>query len=93
MDNLPISIGWIYLVGGVVGLLTVLLAKSFSWKNYEFLTSEEDKRREVLMTPLRRWILAGICSGFVIYGATQVQRDHDWKPFHSAQRYDGHNDR
>jgi integrase len=37
----------------------IATAKTFSWKNYEFVTSEEDRKQEVPMTPGRRWVLIG----------------------------------
>jgi hypothetical protein len=51
LDNLPFSSGWVYLIGGLAGIVTVLRSKKFSWKNYEFLASEEDRKEEVPMTP------------------------------------------
>ncbi len=81
MSDLPISAGWVFFIGGVLGIVTVLRAKNFSWKNSEFLTTEEDRKQEVPMTPLRRWILVGICVLISAYGAVQLQRDHAWNPF------------
>jgi hypothetical protein len=63
-------------------MVTVIRAKTFSWKNYEFLTSEEDLKQEVPMTMARRWVLKAICFGLAVYGGTRVQRDRDWNPFH-----------
>jgi hypothetical protein len=81
LDNLPFSAGWVYLIGGLIGIVTVSLAKKFSWKNYEFLASEEDRKEAVPMTPLRRLILIGICVLIGAYGAIEVQRDHGWNAF------------
>ncbi len=81
LDNLPFSAGWVYLIGGLIGIVTVSLAKKFSWKNYEFLASEEDRKEAVPMTPLRRLILISICVLIAAYGATEVQRDHGWNAF------------
>jgi hypothetical protein len=85
MENLPISPGWIFLIGGIAGMVTVTRAKMFSWKNYEFLASEEDLKQEVPMTVTRRWILMAICFGLAVYGGTRVQQDRDWNPFHKGR--------
>jgi hypothetical protein len=69
------------LLGGISGVVTVIRAKTFSWKNYEFLTSEEDRKQEIPMTMVRRWILIAICVALAVYGATRVQQDRDWNPF------------
>jgi hypothetical protein len=84
MENLPISAGWVFLIAGIAGMVTVTRAKTFSWKNYEFLTSEEDRKQEVPMTPTRRWILIAICVGLAAYGAIRVQQDRDWNPLHKG---------
>jgi hypothetical protein len=81
LDNLPFSSGWVYLIGGLAGIVTVLRSKKFSWKNYEFLASEEDRNEEVPMTPIKRLILISICVLIGAYGAIEVQRDHGWNAF------------
>jgi hypothetical protein len=81
MGDLQISGNWLFFIGGVVGIVSVLRAKTFSWSNSEFLATEEDRKQEVPMTPLRRWILVGICVLISAYGAIQLQRDHAWNPF------------
>jgi hypothetical protein len=84
MENLPISPGWVFLIGGIAGVVTVTRAKTFSWKNYEFLTSEEDLKQKVPMTMARRWVLIAFCLGLAVYGGTRVQQDRDWNPFHKG---------
>jgi hypothetical protein len=84
MENLPISAGWVFLLAGIAGLFTVSRAKTFSWKNYEFLASKEDLKQEVPMTLAKRWILIAICLGLVLYGGVRVQQDRDWNPFHKG---------
>ena len=81
MFHLSISPGWIFLIGGVVGLFNVSCAKTFAWKGSEFLTSEEDRKREVPMTPARRWSLIALYVGLTVWGAIWVQRDHNWNLF------------
>jgi hypothetical protein len=84
MENLPISPGWVFLIAGIAGMVTVIRAKTFAWKNYEFLTSEEDLKQEVPMTMARRGVLIAICLGLAVYGGTRVQQDRDWNPFHKG---------
>jgi len=84
MENLPISPGWVFLVAGIAGMVTVIRARTFSWKNYEFLTSEEDLKQEVPMTMVKRWVLIAICFGLAVYGGTRVQQDRDRSPFYKG---------
>ncbi len=65
-------------------MVTVIRARMFSWKNYEFLTSEEDLRQEVPMPSAKRWLLIVLCFGLAVYGGTRVQQDRDWNPFHKG---------
>ena len=65
-------------------MVTVIRARTFSWKNYEFLTSEEDLKQEVPMTSAKRWLLIVICFGLAVYGGRRVQQDRDWNPFHKG---------
>jgi len=85
MGDLPISAGWVFFLGGILGIVSVLRAKTFSWSNSEFLTTEEDRKQEVPMTPLKRWILVGVCILIGAYGAIQLKRDHAWNPFPSGR--------
>ena len=78
MDNSRISSGWVFFIGGLFGVVAVLRAKMFSWKNSEFLNSEQDRREEVPMTAFRRWVLVGVCILISLYGAAQLERDHAW---------------
>jgi hypothetical protein len=82
MSHLPNLAGWVFLIGGIAGVVRVWTAQTFSWADPEF-SSEEDRRREVPMTPLRRWILIAVCIGFTGFGVTRIQLDHDWNLFHS----------
>jgi hypothetical protein len=84
MENLQASAGWVFLIAGIAGMVTVIRAKTFSWKNYEFLTSEEDRKQEVPMTIARRWILIAICVGLALYDGIRVQQDRDWNPLHKG---------
>jgi hypothetical protein len=80
MNNLTFSGGWVVLIGGISGIVTVLRAKTFSWKNYSFLGSDEDRKEETPMTPLKRSILIAVCIGLAIWGAMWIQADHGWVP-------------
>jgi hypothetical protein len=72
------------LIAGIAGMATAIRAKTFSWKNYEFLTSQGDLKQEVPMTMARRWALVAICFGLAVYGGTRVHQDRDWNPFHKG---------
>jgi hypothetical protein len=85
MGGLTFSGGWIVFIGGISGIVTVLRAKTFSWKNYSFIGSEEDRKEEVPMTLLRRSILLAICIGLAIWGGIWIQADHGWNPFTSGR--------
>lgn len=77
-QTLSISPGWVLFVGGIVGLVTVLMSRTFSWSNFEFLSTEEDSKRQEPMTTARRAVLLAICAGLAIWGAAWIQRDHNW---------------
>jgi hypothetical protein len=76
--ELAISPGWVFLLGGFVGAITVLISRTFSWKNFDFLTSDEDRQREQPMTAAKRAILLAACVGLAVWGAAWVQHDHNW---------------
>lgn len=80
MNNLPVSPGWVCLVLGISGIVTSSVAKTFSWKNTEFLSTEEDRKAETPMTPLKRSTIIGICLAIATYGAFRIQQDHNWNP-------------
>ena len=77
-----LSFGWLLLLGGALGAVRVLRAKTFSWANeVDTVVTEEDRKREAPMTPVRRWILVAICLLLAIVGAVLIQRQHNWNPF------------
>lgn len=81
-----LSLGWLLLLGGVLGAVRVLLAKTFSWANeVDTVVTEEDRKREAPMTPLRRWVLVTICLLLAIVGAVLIQRRHNWNPLQSSR--------
>jgi hypothetical protein len=84
MGNLPISSGWVFLLGGVSGIVTCSISKTFSWSNYEFVRTEEDRKAETPMTPLKRSIIIGVCVLIALYGAYRIQHDQNWNPFDSG---------
>jgi hypothetical protein len=78
------SLGWLLLLGGVLGAVRVLRAKTFSWANeVDTVVTEEDRRREPLMTPTQRSVLVAICLVLAVAGAILIQRQHDWNPLQS----------
>ncbi len=79
------SSGWVYFIGGIIGIVSVSLAKNFSWSNYEFLGTEEDRKKEVPMTLLKRSALIAICVIIAVFGAIQIQQDHNWNPLTHSQ--------
>jgi hypothetical protein len=80
-----LPLGWLLLLGGVLGAGRVLRAKTFSWANdVDGNVTEEDRKREAPMTPFKRWVLVAICLLLVIVGAVLIQRQHNWNPFASC---------
>jgi uncharacterized membrane protein YdcZ (DUF606 family) len=65
--------GWFCLVGGVLGAVRVATAKKFfksDFANSEGGIDKDDYTTEVAVTPVKRWIIVGIClavAAFVIY--------------------------
>jgi ABC-type enterochelin transport system permease subunit len=53
---------------------------------FVFLTigAKEDYKAEVLMTPLIRWMIVGICVVIATFGVFKVQQDRNWHPFQSG---------
>ena len=66
-------------------MITVARVKNFSWRNSEFLESEEDVRERVPMTFKRRMALLLVCLLISAYGAWQLGREHAWNPFAKYQ--------
>jgi hypothetical protein len=85
MSDLPISAGWVFFLGGILGTISIFRAKNFSWSNSEFLPTEEPRKQKIPMTPLKRWILVGVCVLISVFGAVRLQRDHAWNPFPSGR--------
>jgi hypothetical protein len=84
MGNLPISPGWIFLLGGISGIATSSFSKTFSWSNYQFLRTEAERKAETPMTPLKRLLIIGICALIALYGAYRIQHDQNWNPIDSS---------
>jgi len=47
MNDLSISAEWVFFLGGFLSIMSVVCAKTISWKNSEFLTTEEDCKQEI----------------------------------------------
>jgi hypothetical protein len=57
-----LSLGWLLLLGGILGGVRVWRAKKFSWMNeVDTVVTEDDRQRGVPMTSFRRAIPLGIC--------------------------------
>ena len=81
------SIGWFCLFGGVVGALRVSAAKKFyksDFANTDGIIAEEDYKTEVPMTPLKRWMIVGVCVVIAAFGVFKIQQDRNWNPFQSG---------
>ena len=79
-----ISVGWFSLVGGAVGAFRVAIAKKFfksDFANMEGVITEEDYKTEVPISPLKRWIIVGICILLAVFGLIKIQQDRNWNPF------------
>jgi hypothetical protein len=84
-----LSLGWLLLLGGALGSVRVLRAKTFSWANeVDTVVTEEDRQREAPMTPFKRWVLVAICFLLAIVGAVLIQRQHNWNPLQSGRSSD-----
>jgi hypothetical protein len=84
MGNLPISPGWVFLDGGISGIITASFSKTFSWSNFEFLRTAEERKAETPMTSFQRSMIIGVCMLIALYGAYRIQQDKNWKPFESG---------
>jgi hypothetical protein len=74
-----ISFGWWLMVGGVLGAIRVLRARTFSWRNeVDCVVTDQDRAANGSMTPVRRWILVGICVVIIVTGVVVVQMQHNW---------------
>jgi hypothetical protein len=68
-------------------VITASRAKTFSWRNFQFVGTEEDRNNEESpMTPIKRFLIIAICIAFIIYGVIRVNDDGNWNPFHSGTR-------
>ncbi len=86
VGDLPISGDWVFFIGGIIGVISVLRAKKFSWSNSEFLETDEERDEAVPMTMLRRIILLSVCALICTYGAIRLQREHAWNPFNRSSQ-------
>jgi hypothetical protein len=79
-----LSTGWFFLVRGVWGAIANAIAKRF-YKS-DFASSDgvippEDYKTKVLITPMKRWIIVGICGLLAVVGVLIIHHDHNWNPF------------
>jgi hypothetical protein len=83
--NLPV--GWFCLLGGAVGAFRIAIAKNFygsDFANQDGVITEADRKTEVPPTPLKRWLLVGICILVAVFGVLLIQKDHGWNPFRAG---------
>jgi hypothetical protein len=86
-----ISIGWFCFIGGVLGAIRVASAKKFyksDFANSDGVIADDDYKTEVLISPMKRWLIVGICVVVAIIGAWKIHTDHAWNPFHSSSMSD-----
>jgi len=74
VNHIPLAAGWVFLVGGLLGVVSVSLAQDFRWSNFEFLESEEELRQHEPMTWRKRLVLLIVCVLISAYGAWQLAR-------------------
>lgn len=67
---MPLSIGWIFLLGGVAGLIQSLRANAYVWGD-----------STVPMTGRLRLLAIATGVALVLGGAWKIQHDHWWNPF------------
>jgi len=80
--KMHLSIGWIFLLGGLAGVIQNMRAKTFSWANTDGNMSREDVRKyERPMTPRLRMLAISICLVVALGGVWKIQHDHWWNPF------------
>jgi hypothetical protein len=83
-----ISLGWFCLLGGVIGALRVATARKFyksDFANQEGIITEEERKTEVTLTPLLRWMIVAACIALAIVGGIRIQNDHGWNPFYNPK--------
>lgn len=81
-----ISIGWYCFIGGVLGAFKIATTKKLyrsDFANQEGVIKEEDFKTEVPTTPLKRWIIVGICLAITAVGLLLIEYDNNWNPFQS----------
>jgi hypothetical protein len=86
-DAVNLSLGWFCLLGGVLGAFRVATAKKFyksDFANQDGVITEEERKTEVLMTPLIRWLVVAVCILVAVYGGIRIQDDHAWNPFQAG---------
>jgi hypothetical protein len=79
-----LSFGWPLLIFGVIGAFRNATAKRYfrsDFANLDGQVTEEDRRTEVHVSTLQRWLLVVLCLIMAVAGAIVIQRAHDWKPF------------
>lgn len=79
-----ISLGWFCLIGGALGAFRVSTTKKFyksDFANKDGVITDEERKTEVMLSPLMRWAIVVVCSAVAIYGGIRIQHDQAWNPF------------
>ena len=72
-----LSIGWLLLLGGLLGAIRVLRAKTFSWINeVDTVVTEKNKSQMTPMASSKRWALVTVCLLSAVVGLVLVYRQH-----------------
>jgi hypothetical protein len=82
---MALSFGWPLLVAGLLCAFSCATAKKFFKSDFQNTVdndvSEEDRRTEVHVSVLQRWLLVALGMILAVAGAFLIQRAHNWKPF------------
>jgi hypothetical protein len=80
-----LSFGWPLLVAGLLSAVRCATAKKFFKSDFQntvdAVIREEDRRAEVHVSAVQRWLLVALGLTVAAVGAVLIQRAHDWKPF------------
>ena len=72
-----LPIGWLLLLGGLLGTFRVFRAKTFTWMNeVDAVVTDEDRSRLLPMTATKRWTLMTVCFVAMFVGFVLVYRQH-----------------
>ncbi len=79
-----LSLGWFCFLGGIIGAFRVATARKLyksDFANQDGVITAEERKTEVPMTLLMRWVLVAACILIAVYGGMRIKDDHAWNPF------------